>query len=53
MDMATAFQVVIELARQNVIDRRDDPEEHDRQMEAINVVGDIAVNIVVNQFGDD
>lgn len=44
-----ALQIVIDLAKQNVIDIRDEPEEHARQMEAIDMVEDMAVN----QFGDD
>jgi hypothetical protein len=33
-----AFEIVIDLARQNVIGERDNPEEHDRQTEALNGV---------------
>lgn len=44
-----ALQITIDLAKQNVIDIRDEPEEHARQMEAIDIVEDMAVN----QFGDD
>jgi hypothetical protein len=48
MDITTALQIVIDLARQNVIDERDEPDEHKRQTDAINMVEDLAVN----QFGD-
>lgn len=47
-DIADAFQIVLDLAKQNVIDERDDPEEHARQIEAINTIEDIAVN----EYGD-
>jgi hypothetical protein len=49
LDAPEAFQIVLDLARQNVIDARDDPDEHERQTKAIDIVEDIAVN----QFGDD
>jgi hypothetical protein len=49
MDVPDAFQIVLDLARQNVIDARDDPDEHERQINAIDIVKDIAVN----QFGDE
>jgi len=49
MDIAEAFQIVLDLARQNVIDDPDMQDEHDRQLEAINIITDLAVN----QFGDD
>jgi hypothetical protein len=49
MDIAEALQIVIDLAKQNVVDEVDMPEEHARQVEAINIVEDMAVN----QFGDD
>lgn len=44
-----ALQIVLDLAKQNVIDIFDDAKEHARQMEAIDTVEDMAVN----QFGDD
>jgi hypothetical protein len=47
MSVKDAFQIVIELARQNLVDKIDMPEEHARQLEAINTLEDIAVN----QFG--
>lgn len=47
--LADAFQIVLDLAKQNVIDIRDDSVEHARQMEAIETVEDF----VVNQFGDE
>jgi hypothetical protein len=49
MDIADALQIVLDLARQNIVDERDMPEEHHRQMLACGVVEDMAVN----QFGDD
>ena len=49
MDIADALQIVIDLAKQNVIDENEMPEEHERQTVAIGVVEDMAVN----QFGDD
>ena len=48
-DIADAFQTVIDLARQNVIDIRDDAAEHARQMEAIDIIEDFATN----NLGDD
>jgi len=47
-NLKEALQIVIDLAKQNVIDIRDAPEEHARQMEAIDMVEDMAVN----EFGD-
>lgn len=44
-----ALQIVLDLAKQNVIDILDDDKEHARQMEAIDTVEDMAVN----QFGDN
>jgi hypothetical protein len=44
MDIAGALRIVIDLARQNIIDRDDDVEEHERQNQAINMVEDLAVN---------
>lgn len=49
IDIADALQIVLDLASQNIIDLRDDPKEHARQREAINIVTDLAVN----EFGDD
>ena len=49
MDVAEAFQIVIDLAQQNLIDKDDLPEEYARQVEAINIIIDVATN----QFGDD
>lgn len=49
MDIQEALQIVLDLAKQNVIEIRDDAEEHARQMEAIDTVEDMAVN----QFGDN
>lgn len=47
--IADAFQMVIELARENVIDIRDDAGAHAAQMEACDLVEDF----VTNNFGDD
>ena len=49
MDVATAFQIVLDLARQNIIDERENADEHHRQTEACNVIEDLAVN----EHGDD
>lgn len=49
IDTAEAFQIVIELARQNVADQLDSPEHYKRQTEAINIIEDLAVN----EYGDD
>lgn len=49
MDMAKAIQVVLELAKQNMIDVHEMPDEHAKQQEAIDTVEDFAVN----QLGDD
>lgn len=49
MDVAEAFQIVLDLARQNTIDDPDMAEEAARQQEACNIVEDIAVNA----YGDD
>jgi len=49
LDTANALQVVIALARQNVIDEQDNPEEHARQVAACDIVEDLAVN----EYGDD
>jgi hypothetical protein len=35
MNLSTAFEIVLDLAKQNVIDKHDDKEEHARQMAAI------------------
>lgn len=48
VDIAGALQIVIDLARGNLADERDMPEEYARQIDAINQVEDMAVN----QFGD-
>ena len=49
MDIADALEIVLDLAKQNVIDDPDMKEERERQMEAIGIVEDMAVN----QLGDD
>ncbi len=49
MDVVDAFQLVLELAKQNIIDEHDNPEEHKRQTEACELVEDY----IVNQLGDD
>lgn len=49
MDTADALQIVLDLARQNVIDEKEMPEEHARQVAACDIVEDLAVN----EYGDD
>ena len=49
MDIANALQTTIELARQNIVDQLDHPDEHEKQSEAVDIVEDLAVN----QYGDD
>ncbi len=49
MDLATAFQIVLDLARQNIIEERDNPEEHARQTAACDMIEDLAVN----EYGDE
>jgi hypothetical protein len=49
MDIAEALQIVLDLARQNVIDQEDNPEENARQTQAIDIIEDLAVN----EYGDD
>lgn len=49
MDIADAIQIVLDLAKQNIVDVREMPEEHAKQQEAINTVEDFAVN----HLGDD
>lgn len=44
MDTDSAFELVLELAQQNVIDARDCPDEAKRQQAAIDVVTDFYVN---------
>ena len=44
MDIATAFQIVLDLARQNIRDQLDDPKEHANEVEACNIIEDVAVN---------
>ena len=43
MDTDTAFELVLELAQQNIIDARDYPDEAKRQQEAIDIVTDFYV----------
>lgn len=38
MDINEALEIVLSLARQNIIDEHDDIDEHNRQVEACNVV---------------
>lgn len=38
MDIADAFQIVLDLARQNIIDEIDNPDEHAKQVEACDTV---------------
>jgi hypothetical protein len=49
MDTADAFQIVLDLAKQNLINKWEYTDEHARQCEAIDIVEDVAVN----EFGDD
>lgn len=54
VDVADAFQIVLELARQNIIDKsecitKELEQERERQIEACNVIEDLAVN----EYGDD
>lgn len=49
MDIADALRTTIELARQNIADQLDHPDEYKEQTEAVNMVEDLAVN----QYGDD
>jgi len=49
MNLADAMQIVLSLARDNVIDDDDLQAERDRQLEAVDTVEDF----VVNQLGDD
>ena len=49
MDIADAIQIVLSLARDNVIDDDELQAERDRQLEALDTVEDF----VVNQLGDD
>jgi len=49
MDLARAIEIVLELARENIIDIQDDADEHAAQHNACNLLEDF----VVNQLGDD
>ena len=49
MTVADAFQLVLELARQNIAPDGLNHEEHARQVEACNIIEDLAVN----EYGDD
>jgi hypothetical protein len=49
VNTADAFEIVLDLAKQNVIQDPDMAEEKERQEEAIRTVEDF----VVNQLGDD
>jgi len=48
MELVNAFQIMIDLARQNVIDQRDNFDASLEQQEAVDTVEDF----VVNQLGD-
>ena len=50
MDTDTAFELVLELAQQNVIDAHDDLDEAKRQQEAIDVVTDFYVNNIADGY---
>ena len=45
MKVHEALQIVLELARQNVIDHQDMPEENKKQEEAISLVEDLSIPI--------
>jgi hypothetical protein len=49
MDIAEALQIVLDLAKANVIDDPEMEDERERQLSAIDIVEDMAVN----QFGGD
>ena len=49
MDFTEAMLIVLSLARDNIIDSREDPEESEKQKQACNVVEDF----IVNQLGDE
>ncbi len=49
VDAATAFQIVLDLARRGICDAASDRAKHIEQATAVNVIEDIAVN----QYGDD
>jgi hypothetical protein len=49
MDLHKAFEIVLSLARQNIIDQIDMPSEHTEQREACDIVEDY----VVNHLGDE
>jgi len=55
MDMREALQIVLDLAKQSVIDPEDDEQEHVRQSEAIEVVEEMVIcgygDEPVNKFG--
>ena len=49
MTVEEAIEIVLELARQNIIDDIDShhhPEEHNRQTEACDIIHDFAVNVI-------
>ena len=46
MDLANALQIVLDLARQNIIDELDMPEEHARQTKACDVVENLAPELL-------
>lgn len=48
MKLEQAIEIVLELARQNIIDDPDMQEESEKQTEATNVVEDFFVNNVFN-----
>lgn len=49
MDLADAIQIVLDLARQNIIDIKYDADAHAAQKYACDILEDFAVN----QLGDD
>ena len=53
MDIATAFQIVLDRALQNMADQLDHPNHHKQQEEAINMIEEIDVNEHGNEHGND
>ena len=49
MDLAEAFAVVLSLARENILDPREDSEESEKQKQSCDMVEDF----IVNNFGDE
>jgi hypothetical protein len=49
LDIGEAFEIVLSLARQNIIGEHDDPTAHAAQTAACEMIEDLAVN----EYGDD